>query len=156
MAMPPPTGNHYVTLELEPTASAEDVRKAHRRLARKRHPDKVADPSDEVAVRTATRQFQQLQAAYEVLSDPAKRRRYDVVYGVSHRIFKFTAPKTDAGVWGGAPAAPKTKAAPCPTSEQGSRTGNNAGPANRRPAAAAAAAARSRPRKPRRPRWARK
>merc|ERR1719498_1027970 len=75
--MAPAPGSHYAVLELEVTATLDDVRKAHRRLALKWHPDKVADPSDEIAVKVATQQFQLIQAAYEVLSDPEKRVRYD-------------------------------------------------------------------------------
>ena len=69
--------NHYVLLGIAPNASQEDVRKAHRILALKWHPDKVEDPTDEIAVRVATQQFQLLQAAYEVLADVTQRRRYD-------------------------------------------------------------------------------
>eukprot|EP00401_Gymnodinium_catenatum_P040139 CAMPEP_0117518752 /NCGR_PEP_ID=MMETSP0784-20121206/32297_1 /TAXON_ID=39447 /ORGANISM="" /LENGTH=437 /DNA_ID=CAMNT_0005314689 /DNA_START=79 /DNA_END=1389 /DNA_ORIENTATION=+ len=70
-------GSHYAVLRLDFGASAEEVRKAHRRLALKWHPDKVADPGDEVAVRVATQQFQLVQAAYEVLVDPVQREWYD-------------------------------------------------------------------------------
>lgn len=70
-------GSHYAALGLEAGASLDDIKKAHRRLALKWHPDKVADPNDEVAVQVATQQFQLVQVAYEVLSDPEKRRRYD-------------------------------------------------------------------------------
>jgi curved DNA-binding protein CbpA len=52
-------------------ASQEDIRKAHRKLVRKYHPD--ANPGDD----SAEQRFKKLQQAYEVLSDEQKRREYD-------------------------------------------------------------------------------
>ncbi|CAE7948434.1 dnajc21 [Symbiodinium sp. KB8] len=75
--------SHYVLLGVLHTSSQDEIRKAHRLLALKWHPDKVEDPKDEIAVRVATQQFQLLQAAYEVLSDPARRRKYDESLGLS-------------------------------------------------------------------------
>ncbi len=62
--------DYYDVLGVARTASADDIRKAHRRLARTLHPDvnKAAD---------ATKQFAEIQQAYDVLSDPAKRTQYD-------------------------------------------------------------------------------
>ena len=51
-------------------ASADDIRKAYRRLARKYHPD-VSKEAD------ALERFKQMQEAYEVLKDPKKRAAYD-------------------------------------------------------------------------------
>lgn len=79
---PPSPGSHYAVLELEFGASADDIRKAHRKLALKWHPDKVTDPTDEVEIRVATQQFQLVQAAYEVLSDEFKKAMYDDSYRV--------------------------------------------------------------------------
>jgi curved DNA-binding protein len=59
--------NHYQTLGVEKSATQEDIKKAYRKLASTHHPDKGGD--------TAT--FQKIQAAYEVLSDPQKRKQYD-------------------------------------------------------------------------------
>mmetsp|Transcript_47718 Transcript_47718/g.126361 ORF Transcript_47718/g.126361 Transcript_47718/m.126361 type:complete len:419 (-) Transcript_47718:35-1291(-) len=69
--------SHYGVLGIAWFADPEEVKRAHRKLALKWHPDKVEDPTDEVAVKVATQQFQLLQAAYEVLSNPDHRRRYD-------------------------------------------------------------------------------
>lgn len=69
--------SHYAVLGLAPGASTEDIKKAHRRLVLKWHPDKVQDPEDEIAVKVATQQFQLIQAAYEVLTDPLQRHKYD-------------------------------------------------------------------------------
>jgi curved DNA-binding protein CbpA len=63
----------YGLLELPRGASREDVRKAHRRLVREYHPD--ANPGDN----SAEERFKEVQHAYEVLSDPCKRREYDEV-----------------------------------------------------------------------------
>jgi molecular chaperone DnaJ len=67
----------YVVLGVDRGASIEDVKRAYRRLARRFHPD--VNPGDDVA---AVR-FREIARAYEILSDPERRRRYDVV-GVEH------------------------------------------------------------------------
>lgn len=61
----------YEILEVDRDASAEDVKRSYRRLARRYHPD--ANPGDP----EAEARFKELAAAYEVLSDPEKRERYD-------------------------------------------------------------------------------
>lgn len=65
------TRDLYKLLGLPREASQDDIRKAHRKLVRKHHPDaKPGDRSSEV-------RFKEIQQAYEVLSDPDKRREYD-------------------------------------------------------------------------------
>jgi molecular chaperone DnaJ len=61
----------YIVLGLERGASLGDIKRAYRRLARKYHPD--INPGD----RMAAAQFRQIAEAYETLSDPDRRRRYD-------------------------------------------------------------------------------
>lgn len=61
----------YKLLELSKEASQEDVRRAYRRLVREHHPD--ANPEDS----RAEERFKEIQQAYEILSDPEKRREYD-------------------------------------------------------------------------------
>ena len=61
----------YGLLGLPREAPQEDIRRAHRRLVREYHPD--ANPSDD----SAEERFKEVQHAYEVLSDPRKRREYD-------------------------------------------------------------------------------
>jgi curved DNA-binding protein len=62
--------DYYETLNVPRTASADDIKKSYRRLARKFHPD-VSKEKD------AEAKFKQLQEAYEVLKDPEKRAAYD-------------------------------------------------------------------------------
>jgi molecular chaperone DnaJ len=61
----------YVILGLERAATLNDIKRAYRRLARRLHPD--VNPGD----RLAAAQFRQIVQAYETLSDPDRRRRYD-------------------------------------------------------------------------------
>jgi DnaJ-class molecular chaperone len=61
--------NYYIILGISPNTSAEDIRFAFRRLAKKFHPDKAGGE------RTAF--FQDITEAYEVLSDPQKRKLYN-------------------------------------------------------------------------------
>ena len=63
--------DYYEVLGLAKNASAEDVKKAYRKLARKHHPD--LNPND----KDAHKKFQQINEANEVLSDPEKRKKYD-------------------------------------------------------------------------------
>ncbi|MFT4071206.1 MAG: J domain-containing protein [Dysgonamonadaceae bacterium] len=63
--------DYYSILGLNKSASADDIKKAYRKLARKYHPD--MNPNDE----EAKRKFQQVNEANEVLSDPEKRKKYD-------------------------------------------------------------------------------
>jgi molecular chaperone DnaJ len=63
----------YVILGLDRSASVGDIKRAYRRLARRYHPD--INPGD----RTAAVQFRQIAEAYETLSDPDRRRRFDVL-----------------------------------------------------------------------------
>ncbi|MEN8187538.1 MAG: J domain-containing protein [Bacteroidota bacterium] len=63
--------DYYKILEVPKTASEKEIKKAYRKLARKYHPD--VNPNDE----TAKKNFQQVNEANEVLSDPEKRKKYD-------------------------------------------------------------------------------
>src|SRR6186713_2656379 len=63
--------DYYKVLGVEKNASADDIKKAYRKLARKMHPD--LNPND----KEAHKKFQQINEANEVLSDPEKRKKYD-------------------------------------------------------------------------------
>jgi DnaJ-class molecular chaperone len=61
----------YSVLGVSKTATADEIRKAYRKLARENHPDvKKDDPQ-------AAERFKQIQAAYAIVGDPAKRKQYD-------------------------------------------------------------------------------
>ena len=59
--------DYYTTLGVAKNATPDEIKKAYRRLASQHHPDKGGD----------TTKFQQIQSAYDTLSDPQKRQQYD-------------------------------------------------------------------------------
>ncbi|MEO3828684.1 molecular chaperone DnaJ [Actinomadura sp. B10D3] len=63
--------DYYATLGVRRDASADEVKKAYRRLARELHPDVNPDPETQ-------EKFKEITQAYEVLSDPKKREMYDL------------------------------------------------------------------------------
>src|SRR5580658_2097075 len=65
------TESLYDTLGVAKTASADEIRKAYRKLARKHHPD--VNPGDA----SAEEAFKKVSAAYDVLADAPKRKAYD-------------------------------------------------------------------------------
>ena len=66
--------DYYEILEIERTASGEEVKKAYRKMALKYHPDR--NPDD----KNAEERFKKVNEAYEILSDKEKRQIYDT-YG---------------------------------------------------------------------------
>src|ERR1700680_2016525 len=65
--------DYYKILGVARTASADDIKKAFRKLARKYHPD--VNPGD----KKSEAKFKEINEAYEVLSDAEKRRKYDTL-----------------------------------------------------------------------------
>ena len=80
--------DYYTTLGVTRDASAEDIKKAFRLLARKYHPDVAKDKVN------AEEKFKEINEAYEVLGDPEKRAKYDRL-GTDDRGFA-------GGPWSGA------------------------------------------------------
>ena len=89
--MPVEFKDYYQSLGVTRDASADDIRKAFRKLAREYHPDVAKDK------KTAEEKFKEINEAYEVLSDPAKRKKYDALGANWNR----TQPPPGAGGFGG-------------------------------------------------------
>ena len=77
--------DYYELLGVKKSASAEDIRKAFRKLARKYHPD--VNPGD----KAAEEKFKAMSEANDVLSDPKKRKIYDQIGFYSDNIDPATA-----------------------------------------------------------------
>lgn len=71
--------DYYNILGVDKNATEDDIKKAFRKIAREAHPDKGGD----------TEKFQQIQAAYEVLGNPEKRREYDTPNNTTHHHHHF-------------------------------------------------------------------
>jgi len=110
--MPPttPQRDYYADLGVKKTASAEEIRKAFRKLARKYHPD--VNPGD----KSAEEKFKKLSEANDVLSDPKKRKVYDQLGFYSDNIDPAAAEAYargggfGAGGFGGPSGGGKTQA----------------------------------------------
>jgi len=88
-------GDYYNILNVPRSASQAEIQKAYFELAKKYHPDK--NPDD----KSATKKFQEIQQAYDVLSNPEKREMYDR-YGSSFETFGAGGPQY-THTWGGGP-----------------------------------------------------
>lgn len=86
--------NHYQRLGVAIDGQPDLIRAAHRRRARATHPDSTGSVDDEMAA---------VNAAWFVLRDPERRRRYDGVIGSS--------PSTGVGAWVGVPIRATSRSA---------------------------------------------
>ena len=82
------SNDYYKVLDVERNASADEISKAYRKLARKFHPDH--NPDD----KNAKKRFQEVQQAYDCLNDPEKRKMYDQ-FGANYEQYGGKNP-----VWG--------------------------------------------------------
>src|SRR6187455_2992291 len=85
--------DYYSTLGVAKTSTDKEIKQAFRRLARKHHPD--VNPGD----KSAESKFKEINEAYEVLGDPAKRKKYDEL-GANWRMYEQGA-QPGAGQPGG-------------------------------------------------------
>jgi curved DNA-binding protein len=87
--------DYYSTLGVAKTATDKEIKQAFRKLARKFHPD--VNPGD----KTAEAKFKEINEAYEVLGDSAKRKKYDEL-GANWRMYEQAGAHPGAGPQGGA------------------------------------------------------
>ena len=80
--MPVQYKDYYETLGVQRNASDAEIKKAFRKLAREYHPDVAKDKKKSEA------KFKEINEAYEVLGDPAKRKRYDELGRVGDVVLK--------------------------------------------------------------------
>ncbi|HEU5118323.1 MAG TPA: DnaJ domain-containing protein, partial [Isosphaeraceae bacterium] len=94
-----PDRDYYEILGVSRDASADQIKKAYRAMARKHHPD--VNPGD----KTAEKKFQEAQSAYDILGDAEKRKLYDQ-YGRAAFEGMGPGPRANASDWAYEQAGP--------------------------------------------------
>jgi len=74
---------YYEVLSIAPNASAEEIRRAYHMLAFQCHPDRHQESEE------SHKKMKEINEAYDILSDPIKRREYDLPRGYGRRLTKF-------------------------------------------------------------------
>jgi len=110
--------DYYALLNVSKTATAEEIRQAYKRESLRTHPDRFAKAT-ETERKMATEKFQAVADAYYVLSDPARRKEYDVLFSSKRAGDKTSDPKASssfftqfASMFGGAGATPAQEPRP--------------------------------------------
>ncbi|MBI1822136.1 MAG: DnaJ domain-containing protein [Nitrospirae bacterium] len=85
--------DYYEVLGVKKDASAQEIKSAFRKLARKHHPD-LASPAQK---KSSEEKFKEINEANEVLSDPEKRKKYDFLGANYREGMEFTPPGFGAG-----------------------------------------------------------
>src|ERR671936_3038110 len=88
--------DYYTTLGVAKTATEKEIKQSYRKLARKFHPD--VNPGD----KSAEAKFKEINEAYEVLGDPAKRKKYDEL-GANWRLYEQAGAGAGPGFAGAQP-----------------------------------------------------
>ncbi|OAX40098.1 DnaJ-domain-containing protein [Rhizopogon vinicolor AM-OR11-026] len=105
--------DYYALLNVQKTATAEEIRQAYKRESLRTHPDRLANATEQQRKDT-TEKFQAVADAYYVLSDPVRRKEYDALYSSKGAGDKTSDPKASsnffahfANMFGGGAAQPQ-------------------------------------------------